>query len=137
MILQIKKKKNIILPIESFDIPNVNEDYFRDEKDVENIRDLRREMNEFIIRREKEIKQKILEEKLKEKEEKEKDQKKKEKNFDFTKFTFDSEGTILKFKPLKTDHLAKEFTLLKNNIKNLNYQKLELPKKKIGQIFMK
>ena len=125
-----KKKKNIILPIESFDIPNVNEDYFRDEKDVENIRDLRREMNEFIIRREKEIKQKILEEKLKEKEEKEKDQKKKEKNFDFTKFTFDSEGTILKFKPLKTDHLAKEFTLLKNNIKNLNYQKLELPKKK-------
>ena len=124
-----KKKKNIILPIEAVDIPNIREEFFHDQYDVENVFDLRQEMNDFITKRNKEIKQKLLEEKLKEKEEKGKD-KKKEKLFDFKKFTFDSNGEIIKFKALKADKLAKEFTLLRNNIKNLGTQEMTVPSPK-------
>ncbi len=124
-----KKKKNIILPIEAVDIPNIREEFFHDQYDVENVFDLRQEMNDFIMKRNKEIKQKLLEEKLKEKEEKGKD-KKKEKLFDFKKFTFDSNGEIIKFKALKADKLAKEFTLLRNNIKNLGTQEMTVPSPK-------
>jgi hypothetical protein len=53
-----KKKKNIILPIEAVDIPNIKEEFFHDQFDVDNIHELRQEMNEFIIKRDKEIKQK-------------------------------------------------------------------------------
>ena len=127
-----KKKKNIILPIEAVDIPNIREEFFHDQYDVENVLDLRQEMNDFIMKRNKELKQKLLEEKLKEKEEKSKDPKKKEKIFDFSKFTFDSNGEIMKFKALKADKLAKEFTLLRNNIKNLGTQEMTVqsPKKR-------
>ena len=125
-----KKKKNIILPIEAVDIPNIKEEFFHDQFDVDNIHELRQEMNEFIIKRDKEIKQKRLEEKLKEKEEKQKENKKKEKLFDFSKFTFDSNGEIMKFQNLKLDHLAKEFTILKNNIKNYPVQEMEIARRK-------
>ena len=51
---------------------------------------------------------------------------------DSNKLTFDSNGTIISFKPLKIDYFSNDFSTLKNNVKifNLKNRKI-LPKKKL------
>ena len=61
-----------------------------------------------------------------------------EKKFDSDKLTFDSNGEIIKFKPLNINSLSNDFRQLKNNIIiSTQTKKLSLPKNKIKQFGFK
>ena len=116
-----KKKKILVIDLPSYEIPNIRSEYMHDNYDVEDIYELRREREEEKAKREKEIREKLFAEKMAAKAASNNDKnKQKEKLFDFKKLTFDSNGNIISFKPLKVDKLQKEFTILKNNVKTYN-----------------
>ena len=116
-----KKKKILVIDLPSYEIPNIKNEYMHDNYDVEDIYELRREREEEKIKKDKELREKLFAEKMAAKAASNNEKsKQKEKPFDFKKLTFDSNGNIISFKPLKVDKLQKEFTILKNNVKTFN-----------------
>ena len=127
-----KKKKILVIDLPSYEIPNIRSEYMHDNYDVEGIYDLRREREEEKAKKEKELREKLFAEKMAAKAASNNDKnKKKEKPFDFKKLTFDSNGNIISFKPIKVDKLQKEFTILKNNVKTFNSPPPTIKKNKI------
>lgn len=113
--------KNQMFNFPSSDIPGYNEEFNHEVYDPPNIGKLRKEKEQEIKIKEKETKQReemLKMAKKKEEEEKSRQNKKKEKPIDSRKFTFDSNGTIIKFKQYKLDKLTKDFAIIKNGIKN-------------------
>ena len=49
------------------------------------------------------------------------------KTIDSNKFTFDSNGKIISFRAYKLDNLSKDFTFIKNNIKEKNEKEEVVP----------
>jgi len=113
--------KNQMFNFPSSDIPGYDEEFNHEAYDPPNIEKLRKEKEQEIKIKEKETKQRVEMLKIakkKEEEEKLKQNKKKDKQIDSRKFTFDSNGTIIKFKQYKLDKLTKDFINIKNGIKN-------------------
>ena len=123
----IKRPRNEVLEMPVHEIPGINEEYNYEKYEPANINYLRKEKEEQKIRKQKEQKKHMLysqknmknnqnqediEEKAKET--------KKIKMFDSNKLTFDSNGKILLFKPLKIDILIKDFAIPKNAVKTFN-----------------
>ena len=115
---QIKNKgKNIPIPDYSFsDIPGVEEEYNHQNLEPQNVEFLRREREELIQKR-------INENKLKENSNKiikpVEDDRIKKKLIDSNRFSFDSNGNIIHFRPYKFDNLSKDFVITKNTIRAL------------------
>ena len=113
--------KNQMFNFPSSDIPGYDEEFNHEVYDPPNVGKLRKEKEEEIKIKEKERKQReemLKMAKKKEEEEKLGQNKKKDKPIDSRKFTFDSNGTIIKFKQYKLDKLTKDFAIIKNGIKN-------------------
>ena len=131
-----KIKKNQILDLPFKDIPGINEEYNHKKYEPPNINFLRRELEEQIEKKSKEDKEQNslskqnLRQKQKEDEEKKKEEKKL-KYFDSNKLTFDPNGKIISFKPLKIDAFPKDFAFLRNNVKSFNKINKKKLKKKI------
>ena len=113
--------KNQMFNFPSSDIPEYDAEFNHDVYDPPNIGILRKEKEQEIKIKEKEAKQReqmLKMAKKKEEEEKLRQNKKMNKPIDSRKFTFDSNGIIIKFKQYKLDKLTKDFTIIKNGIKN-------------------
>lgn len=113
--------KNQMFNFPSSDIPGYDEEFNHEAYDPPNIEKLRKEKDQEIKIKEKERKQReemLKMAKKKEEEEKLKQTKKKDKPIDSRKFTFDSNGMIIKFKQYKLDKLTKDFRIIKNGVKN-------------------
>ena len=113
------KRKVPMIDFPSEDIPGIDNEYKHEKYDPPNIHILRKDIEEEIKNKEKEIKlnnnnNKVKSIKLKE------DLDKINKNLkplDTNKFTFDSNGKIISFKQYKLDNLSKDFTFIRNTIK--------------------
>ena len=114
------KKRIVMVDFPSEDIPGIETEFKHDIYEPSNIHILRKDKEEEIKNKEKEIKlNKDKGNALKKKEEIEK-LIKNVKTIDSNKFTFDSNGKIISFKAYKLDNLSKDFTFIKNNIKEKN-----------------
>ena len=114
------KKRIVMVEFPSEDIPGIETEFKHDIYEPSNIHILRKDKEEEIKNKEKEIKlNKDKGNALKKKEEIEK-LIKNVKTIDSNKFTFDSNGKIISFKAYKLDNLSKDFTFIKNNIKEKN-----------------
>ena len=114
------KKRIVMVEFPSEDIPGIETEFKHDIYEPSNIHLLRKDKEEEIKNKEKEIKlNKDKGNALKKKEEIEK-LIKNVKTIDSNKFTFDSNGKIISFKAYKLDNLSKDFTFIKNNIKEKN-----------------
>ena len=118
-----KRSRNEVLEMLTKEIPGIDEEYDHQKYEPSNINFLRREREDQIMRKAKEIKkihfnlqkndnnQIILDNNEQNKEVK------KIKMFDSNKLTFDSNGKIISFKPIKIDILSKDFAILKNSVR--------------------
>ena len=118
-----KRSRNEILEMATKEIPGINEEYDHRQYEPSNINFLRREREDQIMRKAKESKkiffniqkndnnQIIIDNNEPNKEVK------KIKMFDSNKLTFDSNGKIISFKPIKIDVLSKDFAILKNSVR--------------------
>ena len=111
------KRKIPLIDFPSEDIPGIDNEYKHEKYDPPNIHILRKDIEEEIKNKEKEMKlnnNKVKSVKIKE------DSDKINKNLkplDTNKFTFDSNGKIISFKQYKLDNLSKDFTFIRNTIK--------------------
>ena len=129
-------KKVQMFNFPSEDIPGIEEEYNYIQYDPQNIEKLRKEKELEIKQKEREIKlnkELLLIAKKKEEAEKLKSTKKII-PLDSNKFTFDSNGTIIKFKQYKLDNLTKDFAFTKNRINN---EPVKIVKKKNSSIKVK
>ena len=111
------KKKIPLIDFPSEDIPGIENEYKHDVYDPPNIHILRKDREEEIKNKEKES---IINNNLLKMNKKKEDSSKAVrfiKPLDSNKFTFDSNGKIISFKQYKIDNLSKDFTFIKNNIK--------------------
>ena len=123
------KKRIVMVDFPSEDIPGIETEFKHDIYEPSNIHILRKDKEEEIKNKEKEIKlNKDKGNALKKKEEIEK-LIKNVKTIDSNKFTFDSNGKIISFKAYKLDNLSKDFTFIKNNIKEKNEKEEVVPSK--------
>ena len=113
------KRKIVFLPIQSYDIPNIEEEFNNEKYDVENIKDLRTDVMNQILKKEKERKRQLLEEQLEKKLQVNKQINKNYHILDSSKYTFDSNGKIFSFKKYNMDTISKEFFQLQNKVKTL------------------
>ena len=121
------KKRIVMVEFHSEDIPGIETEFKHDIYEPSNIHILRKDKEEEIKNKEKEIKlNKDKGNALKKKEEIEK-LIKNVKTIDSNKFTFDSNGKIISFKAYKLDNLSKDFTFIKNNIKEKNEKEEVVP----------
>ena len=121
------KKRIVMVDFPSEDIPGIETEFKHDIYEPSNIHILRKDKEEEIKNKEKEIKlNKDKGNALKKKEEIEK-LIKNVKTIDSNKFTFDSNGKIISFKAYKLDNLSKDFTFIKNNIKEKNEKEEVVP----------
>ena len=121
------KKRIVMVEFPSEDIPGIETEFKHDIYEPSNIHILRKDKEEEIKNKEKEIKlNKDKGNALKKKEEIEK-LIKNVKTIDSNKFTFDSNGKIISFKAYKLDNLSKDFTFIKNNIKEKNEKEEVVP----------
>ena len=121
------KKRIVMVEFPSEDIPGIETEFKHDIYEPSNIHILRKDKEEEIKNKEKEIKlNKDKGNALKKKEEIEK-LIKNVKTIDSNKFTFDSNGKIISFKAYKLDNLSKDFTFIKNNIKEKNEKEEAVP----------
>ena len=111
------KKKVPLLDFPSEDIPGIDNEFKHEVYDPPNIQILRRDIEEEKKNKEKESKSNGIKTKtIKIKEDLEKFNKN-VKPLDSNKFTFDSNGKIISFKQYKLDNLSKDFTFIRNTIK--------------------
>ena len=121
------KKRIVMVDFPSEDIPGIETEFKHDIYEPSNVHILRKDKEEEIKNKEKEIKlNKDKGNALKKKEEIEK-LIKNVKTIDSNKFTFDSNGKIISFKAYKLDNLSKDFTFIKNNIKEKNEKEEVVP----------
>ena len=121
------KKRIVMVEFPSEDIPGIETEFKHDIYEPSNIHILRKDKEEEIKNKEKEIKlNKDKGNALKKKEEIEK-LIKNVKTIDSNKFTFDSNGKIISFRAYKLDNLSKDFTFIKNNIKEKNEKEEVVP----------
>ena len=121
------KKRIVMVDFPSEDIPGIETEFKHDIYEPSNIHILRKDKEEEIKNKEKEIKlNKDKGNAMKKKEEIEK-LIKNVKTIDSNKFTFDSNGKIISFKAYKLDNLSKDFTFIKNNIKEKNEKEEVVP----------
>ena len=112
------------------EIPGINEEYNYEKYEPANINYLRKEKEEQKIRKQKEQKKYLLysqkniknNQNQNDTEEKAKETKK-IKMFDSNKLTFDSNGKIISFKPLRIDISSNDFAVLKNHVRAFNSKK--------------
>ena len=111
------KKKIPLIEFPSEDIPGIDNEFKFDVYDPPNIHILRKDIEEEMKNKEKEliINNNLL--KLNKRKEDPSKAIKYTKPLDSNKFTFDSNGKIISFKQYKIDNLSKDFTFIKNNIK--------------------
>ena len=111
------KKKIPLIEFPSEDIPGIENEFKYDVYDPPNIHILRKDIEEEMKNKEKEliINNNLL--KLNKRKEDSSKAIKFTKPLDSNKFTFDSNGKIISFKQYKIDNLSKDFTFIKNNIK--------------------
>ena len=105
-------KKQPILPMNPEEIPGIDKEFNFDMYSPPNVERLRRQIEEAKIRKQKE-KKNIK--KITVNENNENDIK--NKIIDSNKLTFDSNGKIINFKPIKIENLSKDFTSIRNGIK--------------------
>ena len=110
-------KKMPLIEFPSEDIPGIDNEYKHEIYDPPNIHMLRKDIEEEMKNKEKELKLNNNSKKINKK----KDESDKAIRFikplDSNKFTFDSNGKIISFKQYKIENLSKDFTFIKNNIK--------------------
>ena len=129
------KKKIPMIDFPSEEIPGIDNEFRHEKYDPPNIHILRKDIEEEIKNKEKESKlnsNKIKSVKLKE------DLEKLTKNIrplDTNKFTFDSNGKIISFKQYKLDSLSKDFTFIRNTIREK--EEKEDPKLKSRKLSVK
>ena len=111
------KKKIPLIEFPSEDIPGIENEFKYDVYDPPNIHILRKDIEEEMKNKEKEliINNNLL--KLNKRKEDPSKAIKYAKPLDSNKFTFDSNGKIISFKQYKIENLSKDFTFIKNNIK--------------------
>ena len=127
------KKKIPMIEFPSEEIPGIDEEYKHDVYDPPNIHMLRKDREEEIKNKDKELKLNNNAIKLNKKKDESDKVNKYIKPLDSNKFTFDSNGKIISFKQYKLDNLSKDFTFIRNSIKE-KMEKDELtikPNKKI------
>ena len=115
----IKKpnKKIQMVNFPSLDIPDIEKEFMHEVYDPPNIDKLRKEREEEIKKKEREKKIQIDALKMAKKKDDSEKINKKIKPLDSNKYTFDSNGQIMSFKQYKLDNLTKDFTFIKNSIK--------------------
>ena len=110
-------KKIPLIEFPSEDIPGIEDEYKHEVYDPPNIHMLRKDIEEEMKNKEKELKLNNNSKKMNKK----KDESDKAIRFikplDSNKFTFDSNGKIISFKQYKIENLSKDFTFIRNNIK--------------------
>ena len=133
-------KKIQMINFPSLDIPDIEKEFIHEEYDPPNIDKLRKEIEEEIKKKEREKKLQIDALKLAKKKEDSEKINKKIKPLDSNKYTFDSNGQIMSFKQYKLDNLTKDFTFIKNSIKEhdrirpLKKKKISIKKNQIIKI---
>ena len=111
------KKKIPLIDFPSEEIPGIDDEFKHDVYDPPNIHILRKDREEEMKNKEKEL---IINNNLVKLNKKNDDSSKVIKYIkplDSNKFTFDSNGKIISFKQYKIDNLSKDFTFIRNNIK--------------------
>ena len=114
-----KKRKPAFIDLPSYEIPDIDEFLNYESFDPPNIVFLRKEREEDIIKKNKEKLEKIKQQNkiiLKQKEEQDKVNRK-IKPFDSNKFSFDSNGNIIRFRQFRLENLTKDFLATRNMIK--------------------
>ena len=112
-------KKQPILSMNLKEIPGIDKEFNFDCYSPPDVDELRKEIEEEKIRKEKEGKKFALIKKISiNNSDKNNDMDNKLKVFDSNKLTFDSNGKIMSFKPIKIENLTKDFVSLKNGIKS-------------------
>ena len=130
-----KRTKNGIIEMDTQEIPGIREEFDFGKYEPSNINFLRREKEDQILRRAKEAKKIFFNsqnkvdniQNLNENEEIRKEVKN-IKLFDSNKYSFDSNGKIISFKPLKIDIFSKDFALLKNTVRNFKKKRNTIKK---------
>ena len=135
------KKKIPLLDFPSEDIPGIENEFKHEVYDPPNIHILRKDFEEEIKNKEKETRintNKIKSVKIKE------DLEKFNKNvkiLDSNKFSFDSNGKIISFKQYKLDNLAKDFTFIRNTIREkeekVDKEETKIKPKKVNRLPIK
>ena len=117
IIINKNSKKQPILPLNFIEIPDIEKEFNFDKYSPPEVDSLRKEIEEEKIRKEKEAKKKAIIKKITISNENNDDNK--TKIIDSNKLTFDSNGKIINFKPVKIETLSRDFASLKNGIKSL------------------
>ena len=134
-----KRSRNEVLEMPSKEIPGIYEEYNFGKYEPGNINFLRREREDQIMRKAKENKKIYFNFNLKKNDNEPiqieiNDNRKEIKNiknikmFDSNKLTFDSNGKIISFKPMKIDILSKDFNFLKNSVRAFRKKRTTLRK---------
>ena len=122
-------KKMQMFNFPSIDIPDIEKEFMHEEYDPPDVNKLRKEIEEDIKKKEREKKLRIEAAKIVKKKEDNEKINKKVKPLDSNKFTFDPNGKIISFKQYKLENLSKDFTFIRNNIKDTDASKLNKKKK--------
>ena len=125
-------RKNQILDFPSVEIPDIEKEFNHEEFEPPNINILRKEREENKKKKEREAKLREEEKKIVKKKDDSDKTNKKQRPLDSNKFTFDSNGKIISFKPYKFENLSKDFHFIKNSIKDNNDSIKAGRKKKIS-----
>ena len=117
LLLNKKSKKQPILPLKYKDIPESEGDFNLEKYSPPGVDNLRKQFEEEKIKKEKESKKKAY---LKKATINENNFTDNLKIIDSDKLTFDSNGKIINFKPIRLEELSRDFLSLKNGIKSKN-----------------
>ena len=114
-----RSKKQPILAMNFKEIPNIDKELNYEKYSPPDVEKLRKAVIEGKIRKEKEEKKQALIKKITSIHSSENIYGNENKMIDSNKLTFDSNGKIISFKPIKIQSLNKDFLSLKNGIKSL------------------
>ena len=137
-IINKNSKKQPILAMNFKEIPGIEKEFDFDKYLPPDVEELRKEIEEEKIRKEKEEKKKVIINKITiNNNENAENNENKLKIIDSNKLTFDSNGKIINFKPIKIETLSKDFASLKDGIKaldiNINLKKTTTRKNRINR----
>ena len=130
IIINKNSKKQPILPLKYKDIPESDNDFNLDKFSPPGVDNLRKEFEEEKIRKAKEAKKNAILKKLSNNSDNNNNFYDNLKVIDSNKLTFDSNGNLINFKPIKIEALSRDFLSLKNAIKGENLKKLRFKRKK-------
>ena len=113
-------KRQPILPIDCKDIPGIEKEFNFDKYSPPDVDKLRKKMKEEKIKKENEEKKKALIKSLTINNGNGDNNEIRLRIIDSNKLTFDSNGTLIRYKPFKIETLSKDFLSTKNEIRVLN-----------------